>query len=351
MGQAWASREGRRHLLVEPVCSVDSLRSAIIGADIDVVQLQRGRMKGHLVHAVIEDLGFSHGSFSLSLRSAGVLNEHKVVIGTLLAASGHATHLSDTVLPGDILIHPPGAEHHAVYNGPATFAGLVLAPDELAGFFAGEACASEHGWWMKRHHCRPPVRPCPEERLEMFLLRLEAQLKQSCSLSAEAEGYWKRAVIEAFVAPLVDAIPVSRSAIVPSAIRIVREVERYIEARKHRAVHISEICAAMNVSRRTLYRAFEEALGRGAISFLRMKRLSMAHSRLRNADPRADSVTHIATELGFLELGRFSHQYYALFGEYPRETLSKRTGGRSNNRSEQMRRCGSKQSGAGTPLE
>jgi AraC-like DNA-binding protein len=34
-----------------------------------------------------------------------------------------------------------------------------------------------------------------------------------------------------------------------------------------------------------------------------------------------DNVTQIATEYGFLEVGRFAHQYRQLFGEYPNETL------------------------------
>ena len=39
------------------------------------------------------------------------------------------------------------------------------------------------------------------------------------------------------------------------------------------------------------------------------------------ACPGQVHVTDVATEFGFLELGRFAHYYLLLFGEYPSQTL------------------------------
>jgi transcriptional regulator GlxA family with amidase domain len=38
----------------------------------------------------------------------------------------------------------------------------------------------------------------------------------------------------------------------------------------------------------------------------------------------ATTVAEVAMQNGFLELGRFSHYYHSLFGEYPSETLGGR---------------------------
>jgi AraC family ethanolamine operon transcriptional activator len=62
-------------------------------------------------------------------------------------------------------------------------------------------------------------------------------------------------------------------------------------------------------------------LGIGPIAFLRHHRLCSVHSRLRQGHPSTTHVTDVATEFGFLELGRFSRYYATLFGEYPSQTL------------------------------
>jgi hypothetical protein len=49
--------------------------------------------------------------------------------------------------------------------------------------------------------------------------------------------------------------------------------------------------------------------------------MHLARRKLMMADPSATTVTEIATEHGFWELGRFSVQYRWLFGEPPSSTL------------------------------
>jgi AraC family ethanolamine operon transcriptional activator len=154
-----------------------------------------------------------------------------------------------------------------------------------------------------------------------LLALLAGRLERGGIQTRTAAEYWKRTVLDAFVGQIA-LEPAARSEkVVPSSIRIVREVERYLDDNGDRPVHVSEICENIKVRRRTLYRAFDEAVGTGPIEFLRAKRLSMVHLRLRQARPEETGVVEIATELGFLELGRFAQQYRTLFGEYPRETL------------------------------
>lgn len=74
-------------------------------------------------------------------------------------------------------------------------------------------------------------------------------------------------------------------------------------------------------SRRTLHRAFQEVFGLGPVSFLRHKRLCTVHSILRDSAPGTTTVASVAMHQGFYELGRFSHYYFAMFGEHPPRTL------------------------------
>lgn len=86
-------------------------------------------------------------------------------------------------------------------------------------------------------------------------------------------------------------------------------------------MHVSEICAALGVSRRTLHRAFQEVFGLGPVTFLRHKRLCTAHSILHESAPGSTTVAAVAMEQGFYEPGRFSQYYFAMFGEHPSQTL------------------------------
>src|SRR5205823_14465537 len=105
---------------------------------------------------------------------------------------------------------------------------------------------------------------------------------------------------------------------------VIRNAGPYIDPAGWRPVPISEICAECGASRRSLPRAFTEVLGIGPVTFLRRKRLCDIHSALRHADPATTTIAEIALQHGFLNLGRFSGYYRALFDEYPSETFGKR---------------------------
>jgi AraC-like DNA-binding protein len=60
----------------------------------------------------------------------------------------------------------------------------------------------------------------------------------------------------------------------------------------------------------------------GPVRYLWLKRMHLANRALARADSASATVTAIATEYGFWELGRFSVEYGRLFGEAPSATLS-----------------------------
>src|SRR5262249_33263868 len=88
-----------------------------------------------------------------------------------------------------------------------------------------------------------------------------------------------------------------------------------------RPLHISELCSRLGISRRSLHRAFHEIFGIGPVTFLRQKRLCAVRSMLKTSSPASTTVSEVAMRQGFVELGRFSHDYRIMFGEYPSQTL------------------------------
>lgn len=102
---------------------------------------------------------------------------------------------------------------------------------------------------------------------------------------------------------------------------IIDRFEAFLEANSARPLYLTEICSAIGAAERTLRAACEEHLGMGPIRFLTLRRMHLARRALLCTEPAKSTVTRIATDYGFWELGRFSVTYRALFGESPLETL------------------------------
>jgi transcriptional regulator GlxA family with amidase domain len=103
-----------------------------------------------------------------------------------------------------------------------------------------------------------------------------------------------------------------------------RAVERalsVVDARDGEPVKIAELSQAAGVSERTLRNAFHDVYGLSPKQFLIRQGLEEAHSALQRAHGARGAVTHVATECGFYELGRFAGAYRELFGERPSDTL------------------------------
>jgi AraC-like DNA-binding protein len=103
--------------------------------------------------------------------------------------------------------------------------------------------------------------------------------------------------------------------------RVVAQFEEYLEANRGRALYLTEICMAIGVAERTLRAACEEHLGMGPIRYLTLRRMHLVRRALLGADRSETSVTRIATDHGFWELGHFAVAYRALFGEAPSVSL------------------------------
>ena len=102
---------------------------------------------------------------------------------------------------------------------------------------------------------------------------------------------------------------------------LVEQAERLALAHLDEPLHISVLCRTLEVSERTLRKAFHKIHGLPPCRHLRMSRLSQARRALLSADCKGVTVTEIATGFGFVELGRFSVEYRKVFGESPSQTL------------------------------
>jgi len=102
--------------------------------------------------------------------------------------------------------------------------------------------------------------------------------------------------------------------------KIVARFEAYLEAHPGEPLYLTEICAAVGAPERTLRIACAEHLGIGPIRYLALRRMHLVRRALLRGDS-STTVTRVATDHGFWELGRFAVAYRMLFGETPSASL------------------------------
>lgn len=298
----------------------EGLHRAVHGSHVDVMQLGRGRLRGSLSHIGIGDFSLSIGTFNVGMRTQRVSSDDKLIVGMLLAAEQRVTHWSFDMQLNDVLVIPPLLEHDGVFHGASAYAAMRFDLNEVASLFGGEARLSDPDTWRSRGHFRADsaTGAAASHRLVHIMSHLRTHRH---GLTPSTADFWRRSIVESMAANVMSSLPPDDTGWLPSARRLIRRVEDYLDEAGARPVHVSEICAALGVSRRTLHRAFQEVFGLGPVTFLRYKRLCTIHSILRNSAPGSTTVASVAMQQGFYELGRFSQYYFAMFGEHPSRTL------------------------------
>jgi AraC-like DNA-binding protein len=102
---------------------------------------------------------------------------------------------------------------------------------------------------------------------------------------------------------------------------LMSRLEVVLQADSEGPLYMAELCTAVGASYPTLRACCQEHLGMSPKRYLWLRRMHLARRALRRADPERATVTEIATNYGFWELGRFSVAYRSLFGESPSTAL------------------------------
>jgi AraC-like DNA-binding protein len=222
------------------------------------------------------------------------------------------------VAPGDVLVRASGSLDVQRTAGTYRWSALSLTPNDLSR--AGEILA------------RPPLEPPAETfafrppsalmaRL-MALHRAAAQLAKRRPADAAIANALEQDLLHAMVACLASREAASARRFWQHAKAIAR-FEDFLASKRYEPVYIAEICSAVGVSERTLRICCQEHYGMGPVRYLWLRRMHLANRALARADSTSTTVTAIATDHGFWELGRFSVKYRNLFGEPPSATLKR----------------------------
>ena len=136
-----------------------------------------------------------------------------------------------------------------------------------------------------------------------------------------------RGMEQALVGALVSCFGTNDSGEDKSAQRrhraIMRRFHAVLKAEPERPLYVLEMAQAIGASVRSLSACCQEHLGDGPArsSCCCTSRMHLARQALYAADANSTTVTDVATQYGFWQLGRFAVEYKFLFGKSPSLTL------------------------------
>jgi AraC-like DNA-binding protein len=300
----------------DPDAYYESLRGAIEG-----IVTARGEYHSGYTHVDFSRLWMSRGEESLAQVAFYTLRWPRTQILFVTDQDQPATQVAGMELQTDELaVINCGSSDHFKTSAAVRWGGVSLPPEDLAAL--GQAISGRELTPPSfTHHIKPST---------SALLRLRHLHEAAWHLARKTPDILaKPEVARALEEALGEAMVLCLASAEPADVRcthvhhatVLRRFEDVIRANPDQTLYISQLCAATGVSERTLLACCQEYLGMGPKRYLLLRRMHLARRALLLADREATTVTEIATNFGFWELGRFSVVYRSLFGEMPSATL------------------------------
>ena len=288
-------------------------------------QLSSGAFSGTLDEVWFGNLQIFRERTNQVLHQTGLPWEGSRTIGVTLDATGDGL-LSGTVLNRGALVTlgggaaldfrtPKQLDIIAVSTGAAElreFACTVWNIDTEAKF-------SNSG---VLNHSAKAAR-CLGEFLELLLNNIKSSPRMLNS--PHIRKVIEQDIFNNLVVATADAVPCNHSVILTSRKNVVDKTKTYVLEHHDDPITVTDLCTALNISRRTLQYSFESVLDINPVAYLQAIRLNRARRALKSdagVSPHM-TVADIAARWGFWHFSRFAGNYKQMFGELPSETLRK----------------------------
>ena len=294
--------------------------AAIRAANVRGLSTTRGKFNADLLKVDFERLWMQSGQESLPISSHIDVPGDRAPIFFLTGSGEPSIQTSGLdLVPGQLLFWKGGSSHYQrVQRG--RWGSMSLTPADLATAsiaLVGKSIAPPNDTTIFK----------PTEGSMERLMSLHAEARRLAEEAPDRISHPEvgRALENALVESMISCLSVSEegSLRVLSHVhtRIMQRFEELVFENAGRPLYLPEVCKKVGASERTLRRCCQEQLGVAPNRYLLLRRLHLAHRELMVCDPRAVTVTEVATSFGFWQLGRFAGAYRALFGESPIETL------------------------------
>jgi AraC family ethanolamine operon transcriptional activator len=191
-----------------------------------------------MLHTSVGDLPLDAVSFNLGVRSRGAYPAGRITLSMLMGSGGCAMHSSYQSAPGDVILTPPGGEQENRYSGTTSLLVTSVTLPEIEATYGGEAALASLNYGQRAQFKGRGAAVGP---VGLLLDRLK---QDNTALTEPAASFWKRAIMDAMLVNVLESVPALPDGPLPSALRIVRTVDEFLEQEQNRAVHISDLLRA-----------------------------------------------------------------------------------------------------------
>ena len=295
--------------------------SAVLTADMQIFPTAKGEFRAELTQVAMNKLRMQRFEENLPRVHKGAINQDRRVFTFLTADQPEVSNRGRVLALGEICADDNEVQHVRT-GGRYRFGGISLLPQDFAA-----SCKAILGYEIDPEQRSQFIRP-PAKLVEQFLAlhdmvgniaRTAPELFDRSEVVRALEQQLihslVRCVTEGIVSPISNGNRRQRV--------IVARFEEFLNANPNTPLFLAEVCAAICAGERTLRAACEEHIGMGPIRYLTLRRMHLVRRALAQSAPSAATVTQIATDHGFWELGRFSVTYRTMFGETPLLTLKR----------------------------
>jgi AraC family ethanolamine operon transcriptional activator len=300
------------------VSDIDELTDRMSGWDNDWRQLQAGRSQNRIEviagqHTVIQKVRLSH-----SIHQQGKTPSQLVTFG--FPSSQSQMSWDGRNFPGPAMYDFNGASGYDAVSGREFF-GVTLSISEVN--------ISRITEQLKLHETELIGSNLPHLLAgeNCALGEFRQYLYGLCNPMAPKEHHFSTVELDdELPVRLLTALAETRSESNDQPLKARRKKIRlaidFIEANCEDNPGILDICAATDLSWRSLDRAFKECLGIGPKRYLLNLRLTQARRQLKDAPPNT-KVADVANDWGFWHMGHFAREYRNMFCELPAKSLQR----------------------------
>jgi AraC-like DNA-binding protein len=295
--------------------------SAVLTADMQLFPTAKGDFQAELTQVVLDRLRMQRFEENLPRVHRGAIRRERKVFTFLTADQPEVSNRGRVFSLGEICADDFELQHVRT-GGSYRLGAASLLPEDFAA-----SCKAIVGCELDADPSSRFIRP-PSKAIERFLTLHEmiggiAKTMPELFEVSEVVRSLEQQLIHALIRCVTEGVvsPVSSGKARHQV--IVARFEEFLEANPNSPLYLAEVCAAVGATERTLRAACEEHVGMGPIRYLTLRRMHLVRRALARAVPSAATVTQIATDHGFWELGRFSVAYRTMFGENPAQTLKR----------------------------
>ena len=294
--------------------------ASIGGARVNITVTGGGDFNARLTWLNLDHVFLLHGRenisrigfFSLSPKQAFV--SFPTNVGSLLTYGGSVLQF------GDLVFHSRGERTHQRTDGKSEWGIISFSHEQFSA-----STAALTGTTIMSPQQGRVLRPSRGEanrflRLHSKVCRL-VETRQELIANPEVARALEQELLQALVSCLTADDAGSHSKRSRHHAEIMIRFEDALASYHEPRLNLPALCSAIDVPERTLRMCSAESLGLSPTRYHLLRRLNHARSELLSADPETASVTQIAHNHRFVELGRFAVAYRTVFGEMPSVTL------------------------------